>query len=209
MLNQKIKYKSHFKILKGGKISLVVSALLVTSALTTTMKAATQTVSTAVTSTHTIADGDGLEVSSGGSIIVNGDDAVTNAGAVTSILNKGTITTGTGGYDAIYIDGTVSGNITNNGTISNTNSTHNNESSIEIYTGYVTGSIINNGTITSDADNGIAVWGDDDDDQSDNEGVVLGGIINNGTITGYNEALAMKEISTTSPGTAAPSVSVF
>ena len=183
-------YKSRFKILKGGKIALVVSALLVGTSL---VHADTQTVSTGVTSNYVIADGDGLEVTSGGSIIVTGDWAVENAGAVTSITNDGIISTDTDGTDAIYIDGIVSGDITNNGTISNTNSDNSNDSAIEINQGYVSGSIINNGTIISAADNGIAVWGDDDDDQSDNLGVVLGGIINNGTITAYNEGLDLDD----------------
>jgi uncharacterized protein with beta-barrel porin domain len=148
-----------------------------------------QEVSTAVTTKIVIGIGSGLEVTSNGSISVTSDDAVVNAGNVTFITNNGTITTNTDGTDAIYIDGTVSGAITNNGTISNTNSNSDDDSGIEINKGYVTGAITNNGTITSSADNGIAVWGDDDDDQTDNLGVVLGGIVNNGTITGYNEGI--------------------
>jgi uncharacterized protein with beta-barrel porin domain len=156
-----------------------------------------QEISTAVTTEVEIANGSGLEVMSGGSISVTGDgdgngffdDAVVSAGNVTFITNNGTITTNTDGTDAIYIDGTVSGAITNNGTISNTNSNSDDDSGIEINQGYVTGAITNNGTITSSADNGIAVWGNDDGVQGDNLGVVLGGIVNNGTITGYGEGI--------------------
>jgi uncharacterized protein with beta-barrel porin domain len=148
-----------------------------------------QEVSTAVTTKIVIGIGSGLEVTSNGSISVTSDDAVVNAGNVTFITNNGTITTNTDGTDAIYIDGTVSGAITNNGTISNTNSNSDDDSGIEINQGYVTGAITNNGTITSSADNGIAVWGNDDGVQGDNLGVVLGGIVNNGTITGYGEGI--------------------
>jgi uncharacterized protein with beta-barrel porin domain len=177
-------YTNRFRILKGGKISLVVSTLLLS---TVVMNA--QTISTATTSAVTIANGDGLSVSEGASITLTNDTAVQNAGTVTSIINRGTITTSSSGDDAIYIDGSVSGNIENHGNISQTVNNNANDSAIEINQGYVSGSIINNGTITSDADNGIAIWGDDDGDQSDNLGVVLGGIINNGTISTYGEAL--------------------
>jgi autotransporter family porin len=146
-------------------------------------------VSSAVTTKNVIGNGSGLEVTSGGSISVTGDNAVESTGTVTSIINNGTITTDINGFDAIVIDGLVSGSITNNGTISNKNSDNDDDSGIEIDQGYVTGTITNNGTITSSADNGIAVWGDNDNDQSDNRGVVLGGIVNNGTITGYNEGI--------------------
>ncbi len=167
--------------------------VLILGVIIADVNADTQTISTAVTANYVIADGDGLEVTENGSIIVSGDDAVENAGAVTSITNDGIISTDTDGTDAVYIDGSVSGNITNNGTISNTNSDSSNDSAIEINQGNVTGSIINNGTITSAADNGIAVWGASNYDPNDGLGVVTGGIINNSTITGYNEALDLDD----------------
>ena len=155
------------------------------------VSAATVTISTATTSQHTVDNGDGLEVTENGSIIITGTEAVTASGVTISfITNSGTITSTTD--DAIELDDVVvSGSITNNGIINSAGS--DNDNGIEVDDGYVHGSIINNGTIISTGDNGIAVWGDDDNDKTDNKGVVLGGIINNGTISSYEEGMDLDD----------------
>lgn len=199
-----MEYKSRFKILKGGKIALVLSAMLIGSS----SFSATQEVSTALTSQYTIADGDGLNITSSGSITEASIEAIINDDDVSSISNAGTITASSS--EGIYIySATVSGSITNTGTITadqdgieiedsitsgsitntgiiNANG-NTNESGIEINKGTLGGSIINDGTITSTGDNGIAVWGDNSGDFL--EGVVTGQILNTGIIDAQIEVL--------------------
>ena len=140
-MKNSIKYKSRFRILNSGKISLLVSTLLCSNIAFADI----QTVSTSVNSKYTIADGDGLVVNSNASISVTGDDSVVNAGVITSIINNGIISSDT--MNAIYIYNAISGSITNNGKISTINS-----DLISINDTTINGQIINNGRLEGEGE---------------------------------------------------------
>ncbi|WP_295539253.1 hypothetical protein [uncultured Thiohalocapsa sp.] len=185
-------------------------------ALASMAQAVARTIDTAETTPVTISNGDSLTVTQSGSVITSStstpsitfDDtdvsgAIQIDGVVESTGDKGMevddvsvdgsiiingSVTGTD-EDAVDVDinqEAVNGSIINNGSI--TSSGNNNESGIEFDSGLVKGDLINNGTITSAGDNGITVYGDDDDNLSDNEGIIEGSLINTGTINAEGEA---------------------
>jgi uncharacterized protein with beta-barrel porin domain len=115
-------YKSRFRILKGGRISLVVSALLVGGLCSTPLFATTTTISDNNTSTQTINTGDSINITSTGSITVletlndaYGVDAADMNGT-SYIKNEGTITANSSGDNA---NGISSGNMYDNSSITN------------------------------------------------------------------------------------------
>lgn len=169
MVKSYLDFKSHFRILKGGKISLVVSALVVSFGFTTA-KATTTIVDGDTNTTQidiTTSGDNNLVVQSGGTISVTGSDAVVanNANTVTGILNNGTIQADAS-KKAIYIEDDITGDIINYGTISA------GTTGIYLQGLYMTGDITNNGEIN--ASNGIFL----------NSTTIDGNITNNATING-------------------------
>lgn len=123
-------YSSRFRILKGGKISLVVSALLVSSAMIGTDAFAT----TVVSSDSTTA--------------IDDDVVTVNAGKTLNVTETQT----SGNVDIYAISSTGTANITNNGNIRVTSEiTAGDSSSYSTATGVIvdnTGAIVNNGLIS-------------------------------------------------------------
>ena len=132
------------------------------------------------------------------------DGGITNSGLIDSryiglriedgslvtgdIVNNDTINSES--EDGIDVDDArVEGSIINNGTILSDGEVDD-TTGIEFNDGVITGDIVNSatGTITANGDNGIAIWGDGDDDLDDNKGVLEGRLINHGTITAACEA---------------------
>lgn len=150
-----------------------------------------------ISNTGTIAGELGvIDTTEGGSGIHIEDAIVTG-----SIINHAGATIKSSGAagDGIVVNtgASVAGSITNAGTIHVTTSNTSNLSGIEIDDAVVTGAIVNSGTITSDADNGITVWGNN---TAGVTGKVLGGIINSGTITAYQEGMDIDDGATINNG---------
>lgn len=134
-------FSSRFRILKGGKISLVVSALLVGS----TILSADQTISAPQTSAVTTSTpGENVTVSSAGAVNI--------------------VSTGSGSF-GVYVDAIpLTGTITNSGTIAvvdHLSDYYNSSAGIALATAGTTstGAIINNGTISVTADAGALAFG--------------------------------------------------
>lgn len=174
---------------------------------------AQQVVDSPETTLRVISNGDALTVTQTGSIIVSDDDAIRvetadvtgniqidgtvettsaddhainiNVGVNGSIIINGTVKAADGdGIDVTATGRIITGSIINNGTIIS-DGEDSDQSGIEFDGGVIQGDIINSatGTIISNGDNGIAIWGDEDDDFTDNDGVLEGQLINHGTIT--------------------------
>ncbi len=189
-------YKSRFRILKGGKISLVVSALLVSSSLMVN-DANAATVEIGGASGHydfTTGNVNSLLISEFGDIDVN-DGTVTALTIDTTALaldqtitNDGTISL-SGGSNAstIFVNSLVFGNIINNGTIDNTVATVSAAAAMN-FAQDVSGDITNNGIVL--VNSGGAGWGINFEDD------VTGEVINtvNGSITvnSANEAYGIR-----------------
>lgn len=145
MLKKKCDYSSRFKILKGGKVSLVVSVL----ALGSFVNAETLTFSTAGGST-TLTENSTLTIPSGTHNINSGEDITINGNFfnnyVMSIINDG-IVNFTDSFYSLYTYNTGDGSsIINNGTINSNNS---NGAAYGLYATLKASDIIeNNGTIT-------------------------------------------------------------
>ena len=182
-MQNNINYKSRFRILKGGKISLVVSALLVSASVGTPVFAQPANV---VISTPTDVNTSGypfdgssanLNVTSSGSLYTthNGTTLTISAlGLTHTVSNDGNITIDYNLSTAIDINTSATdGNITYTGTISAT-STGYNAYGIKV-NGDLNGTISNSGTISATSNkyaSGIYVSGD-----------LNGTISNSGTIS--------------------------
>lgn len=120
-------YSSRFRILKGGRISLVVSAILMSSTL---VHATNQSVGSATTSTYTLGSSDSLSITSSGSISIasgSGSESAIQSNGLgnQSITNNGTISiSDTSGHNTVAgINLLLQGSpVTNSGTITNNNS---------------------------------------------------------------------------------------
>ncbi|MBV5320300.1 MAG: autotransporter domain-containing protein [Sulfuricurvum sp.] len=141
-------YSSRFRILKGGKISLVVSALLVSSSVMVTNANALE-INTAVTvnTDFTTGNSEDLTITSAGSIIVDSQvtalDITTNA-LSNDVLNQGEITlTGGTNASAVFETTAITGTITNEGSISNTVTTNSGAAAVNLM-GAITGGTITN-----------------------------------------------------------------
>jgi uncharacterized protein with beta-barrel porin domain len=163
-------FKAKFKILKESKISLVVSALLISSTLISPANAATTTISTAVTGPEGYNDGaNSLEITNTGFITfddtgyavpvqiadLQANQTIINSGTIDSTLSTGTL--GTAGAIYIQTSGTAATSaITNNGTMTATTDTGA-AFAINII-GPVAGDITNSSTGTITA-NGVSAAG--------------------------------------------------
>ncbi|NVJ54591.1 MAG: autotransporter domain-containing protein [Campylobacteraceae bacterium] len=150
-MKNSIDYKSRFRILKGGKVSLVVSALLLGSVISLSDAA---TISTAVTTTqsHDTTTTD-IDITSTGSITIIDDTeyAVTTGssiiGASHFISNAGIIEIERDlDVTAIHVDELNEGNILNSGRIT---SKSRNGDAMGIYSDENSDTIVNSGTITA------------------------------------------------------------
>jgi outer membrane autotransporter protein len=152
-MKNSVDYKSRFRILKGGKISLVVSALLVGSIISVSEAVE---ISTAVTTTqsHDTTTTD-IDITSTGSITIIDDTefAVTASpskiGASHFISNAGTIEIQRANYvTAIGLYAYNKGTITNSGTITATSTS---DEATGIFTYQNNSTLENTGIITVDA----------------------------------------------------------
>lgn len=121
-------YSSHFRILKGGRISLVVSALLISSAVVHS----DQTISSPQTSMVTVSTSENVTLSGTGSISVSGSGVQSGIRSTSALSGDNTITIGSGrsinvassdtdAYGIEFVSGygynLTSGHILNSGTI--------------------------------------------------------------------------------------------
>jgi uncharacterized protein with beta-barrel porin domain len=154
-----VDYKSRFRILKGGKISLVVSALLVGSSLIGTSAHAGPCITSYTIDSNT--SNQSISMCDDTSVTVNGPINVTDY------------------YVSLAVSGPYSLTLTNNGTVSDNFST----GASAIFIANVTGlNLTNNGTINATASDylakatGIELYNSASADLNDSQ------IINNGTI---------------------------
>ncbi|MCT7491822.1 hypothetical protein N5T98_12020, partial [Aliarcobacter cryaerophilus] len=184
-------YKSRFRILKGGKVSLVVSAIIVGGVVN--FANAANAISSPLNSTYNYIDGDVEDtiITSTGSISVSGGQTAININTKPlasdkELQNNGTISILNGtGASAIFSNQIIYGTINNFGTISSIEAEGGaagiNISSLD------KGTIENKkgGTITSSSTSGMSSfsWGIYANSLTDDGTSDSAEIINNGTIT--------------------------
>lgn len=178
-------FKSRFRILKGGKVSLVVSAIIVGGVVN--FANAANAISAPINNTYNYTNGDIEDtiITSTGSVIVSGGVTAININTKPLVSNKkldnyGTISVENGtGASAIFSNETIFGAINNFGTISSTQA-NGGAAGINIFS--LNQGIIENkvgGTITASSTSGASfTWGIYANSLTDGAK-----IINNGTIT--------------------------
>ncbi|MGB5918697.1 autotransporter domain-containing protein [Arcobacter sp.] len=176
-MKNSIDYKSRFRILKGGKISLVVSALLLGSVISLSDAA---TISTAVTTTqsHDLSTTD-IDITSTGSITIVDDTEFAVIANDSGQINEEHFISNAGIIEierdldvtAIQVDGLNEGNILNSGRIT---SKSRNGDATGIYTNENSDTIENSGTITATGKHASGIFNMDNN---------YGSIVNSGTIT--------------------------
>jgi ELWxxDGT repeat protein len=190
-MKNSVNYKNRFRILKGGRISLVVSAMLIGSIITTS-EAATTNIPSGFTLTNTInlaSPSDTVTIDNGGIVNISGGGQYYGIYYINSGLNGSTITnngtlsltTPNDHLVGMYIGNMDNSSITNSGTL-NVESSTNRAKSISVYDGDIDNSSITNtssGTITAYANNTGSSWAMGIEVQGD-VGTTAG---NNGDIT--------------------------
>ncbi|WP_419766976.1 autotransporter domain-containing protein [Arcobacter sp.] len=176
-MKNSIDYKSRFRILKGGKVSLVVSALLLGSVISLSDAA---TISTAVTTTqsHDLSTTD-IDITSTGSITIVDDTEFAVIANDSGQINEEHFISNAGiieierdlNVTAIQVDGLNEGNILNSGRIT---SKSRNGDAMGIYTNENSDTIENSGTITATGKHASGIFNMDNN---------YGSIVNSGTIT--------------------------
>uniref|UniRef100_UPI0011E01461 hypothetical protein n=1 Tax=Aliarcobacter cryaerophilus TaxID=28198 RepID=UPI0011E01461 len=189
-----IDYKSRFRILKGGKVSLVVSAIIVGGVVN--FANAANAISSPLNSTYNYINGDIEDtiITPTGSVIVSGGVTAININTKPLASNKelennGTISVENGtGASAIFSNQTIFGAINNFGTISSTQATGG-AAGINIFS--LNQGIIENkvgGTITASSTSGASfTWGIyanslTDGGTSDSAEIINNGVINASSI---------------------------
>ncbi len=180
-------FKSRFRILKGGKISLVVSALLVGGALITptVSNAGLVLIENATTTAIDFGQDDFVTITGTGKVeVAGGDDAVATNQINETVTNSGTISTTSSGYhaiDAAYLFGSIVNNASGSITAQ--------DNAIEI-SGFgtdSTGTITNAGTITSTHGHAINI-------SDSGAGVFEGTITNSGNLYGRVRGISIKNL---------------
>ncbi|MCT7509845.1 autotransporter domain-containing protein [Aliarcobacter cryaerophilus] len=187
-------YKSRFRILKGGKVSLVVSAIIVGCVVN--FANAANAISSPLNSTYNYIDGDVEDtiITSTGSISVSGGQTAININTKPlasdkELQNNGTISILNGtGASAIFSNQIIYGTINNFGTISSTQA-NGGAAGINIFS--LNQGIIENkvgGTITASSTSGASfTWGIyanslTDGGTSDSAEIINNGVINASSI---------------------------
>lgn len=186
-----IDYKSRFRILKGGKVSLVISTILIGSIVN--IANAANVISSPLNSTYNYINGDVEDtiITSTGSISVSGGVTAININTKPLVSDKkldnyGTISVVNGsGASAVFSNQTIFGAINNFGTISSTEA-NGGAAGINISTLLDKGTIENKvgGTITASSTSGMNSfsWGIYANSLTDGGTANSAEIINNGVI---------------------------
>ncbi|WP_181403680.1 autotransporter family protein [Aliarcobacter cryaerophilus] len=185
-------FKSRFRILKGGKVSLVVSAIIVGGVVN--FANAANAISAPLTNTYNYTNGDSenTTITPTGSVIVSGGVTAININTKPlasdkELQNNGTISVENGtGASAVFSNQTIFGAINNFGTISSTQATGGAGGIVLI--GLLDKGTIENkegGIITASSTSGMSSfsWGIYANSLTDGGTSDSAEIINNGTIT--------------------------